>query len=316
VTSDEGIPHGLTEGVSKALAADLIPVSSLQLRPLTAIIFGRRDFSMTTIYRMMARTRLLLAVLLCLAVTVPAFAAGRSGRSGGSVYVRGYTRRDGTYVQPHYRSAPDSNFYNNWSTKGNVNPYTGQEGTKVTPPSGYGGSYGSRDNRSTLEILRDYYQQTGRIDEFNRVFGTASPDPATRAYAARAALSPATPAEIAEKIYLTDGNYLLPKLRITTNHIWDTRQIVDGELRLPEEVMNNSPYVITKVSFKVCFFKDGAKVGERLVPGYSPEREHGRETTPLQPGYSGPFVIRTPQILGSNSVSVYLESAEGMPVRK
>lgn len=59
-----------------------------------------------------------------------------------AVRVRGYTRKDGTYVAPHYRSAPDGNFYNNWSTKGNVNPYTGKAGTRVTPPPGYGrGTY-------------------------------------------------------------------------------------------------------------------------------------------------------------------------------
>ncbi|MEQ8628732.1 hypothetical protein [Ekhidna sp.] len=51
-----------------------------------------------------------------------------------SVYVKGYFRSNGTYVAPHYRSAPDGNFYNNWSTYGNINPYTGKEGTKVTPP--------------------------------------------------------------------------------------------------------------------------------------------------------------------------------------
>jgi hypothetical protein len=57
------------------------------------------------------------------------------------VYVRGYTKSNGTYVAPHYRSSPDGNFSNNWSTKGNFNPYTGKEGTRVTPPTGYGGSY-------------------------------------------------------------------------------------------------------------------------------------------------------------------------------
>lgn len=31
------------------------------------------------------------------------------------VNVRGYTRSDGTYVQPHVRSAPDGNPYNNYS---------------------------------------------------------------------------------------------------------------------------------------------------------------------------------------------------------
>jgi hypothetical protein len=49
------------------------------------------------------------------------------------VFVRGYTRRDGTYVRPHYRSNPDGNVANNWSTRGNVNPYTGQPGTRSYP---------------------------------------------------------------------------------------------------------------------------------------------------------------------------------------
>ena len=50
------------------------------------------------------------------------------------VKVRGYTRKDGTYVKPHYRSDPDGIFSNNWSTKGNINPYTGKRGTLVNPP--------------------------------------------------------------------------------------------------------------------------------------------------------------------------------------
>ncbi len=57
--------------------------------------------------------------------------------SASPVRVRGYTRKDGTYVAPHYRSSPDSSKANNWSTKGNTNPYTGKEGTKdpYTTPS-------------------------------------------------------------------------------------------------------------------------------------------------------------------------------------
>lgn len=46
-----------------------------------------------------------------------------------SVSVKGYFRKNGTYVQPHMRSSPDSNPYNNWSYPGNTNPYTG----KVAP---------------------------------------------------------------------------------------------------------------------------------------------------------------------------------------
>jgi len=34
------------------------------------------------------------------------------------------------YVQPHYRSSPNNTKSDNWSTYGNVNPYTGKVGTK------------------------------------------------------------------------------------------------------------------------------------------------------------------------------------------
>ena len=49
------------------------------------------------------------------------------------VWVNGHFRSNGTYVQPHYRSSPDGNFYNNWSTAPNVNPYTGRTGTRRSP---------------------------------------------------------------------------------------------------------------------------------------------------------------------------------------
>ena len=57
-----------------------------------------------------------------------------TGSSHSSTSVRGYTRKDGTYVAPHKRSTADGDFKNNWSTKGNQNPNTGKEGTRQTPP--------------------------------------------------------------------------------------------------------------------------------------------------------------------------------------
>lgn len=45
------------------------------------------------------------------------------------VRVDGHLRRDGAYVAPHYRSAPNHTPFDNYSTRGNVNPYTGQSGT-------------------------------------------------------------------------------------------------------------------------------------------------------------------------------------------
>lgn len=48
------------------------------------------------------------------------------------VYVAPRTNSNGSTTQGHYRSAPDGNVHNNFSTQGNVNPYTGQPGT-VSP---------------------------------------------------------------------------------------------------------------------------------------------------------------------------------------
>ncbi len=42
---------------------------------------------------------------------------------------RGYTKKDGTYVAPHMQTNPNSTKTDNWSTKGNVNPYNNKVGT-------------------------------------------------------------------------------------------------------------------------------------------------------------------------------------------
>ena len=56
---------------------------------------------------------------LLMSIAIPAFAAERVG---------GYMRRDGVYVAPHYRTKPDDSYFNNYSAKGNRNPYTGRDG--------------------------------------------------------------------------------------------------------------------------------------------------------------------------------------------
>lgn len=51
--------------------------------------------------------------------------------------VRGYTKKNGTYVAPHYKSSPNKSKFDNYSTKGNINPFNGKKGTvnpfKMTP---------------------------------------------------------------------------------------------------------------------------------------------------------------------------------------
>lgn len=50
-----------------------------------------------------------------------------------SIRVRGYLKPStGRYIAPHYRTSPNSYKWDNWSSKGNYNPFTGKRGT-VSP---------------------------------------------------------------------------------------------------------------------------------------------------------------------------------------
>jgi hypothetical protein len=44
------------------------------------------------------------------------------------VHVRSHVTKRGTYVPAHNRTSPDHTRSNNWSTRGNTNPYTGKRG--------------------------------------------------------------------------------------------------------------------------------------------------------------------------------------------
>lgn len=65
---------------------------------------------------------LVIAALLVPMLSTPAMAQK-------TVFVRGYVKADGTYVQPSARTAPNSTKTDNWSSVPNVNPYTGKAGT-------------------------------------------------------------------------------------------------------------------------------------------------------------------------------------------
>ena len=80
-----------------------------------------------------------LAVALVMSGNVGARGSNYGGKSYKSSYsfgsrsdhsVSGYTRSNGTYVPPSHATNQDSTKNNNYSTKGNVNPYTGKYGTK------------------------------------------------------------------------------------------------------------------------------------------------------------------------------------------
>lgn len=52
-------------------------------------------------------------------------------------WVNGYTRQNGTYVNPYVRSNPNSTTFDNYSTRGNVNPYSGNRGYRSPSFGGY-----------------------------------------------------------------------------------------------------------------------------------------------------------------------------------
>jgi|JFJP01.1.fsa_nt_gi hypothetical protein len=51
-------------------------------------------------------------------------------KNSGEVYVTGYVRKSGVRVKPSCRTTRNTTTKDNWSTIGNVNPYTGKKGTK------------------------------------------------------------------------------------------------------------------------------------------------------------------------------------------
>lgn len=79
------------------------------------------------------------------AIVFIAFAAMFAGTSSAQVYVNPYIDKNGEAHPGHFRTKPNSTDLDNYSTKGNINPYTGQEGTKTpryeqpayTPPPVY-----------------------------------------------------------------------------------------------------------------------------------------------------------------------------------
>jgi hypothetical protein len=78
---------------------------------------------------------LILIAMLATAACTPAFARGGSHSyssysSSGSHHVSGYTNSHGHFVQSYRATNPNHTKSDNWSTKGNYNPYTGKAGTK------------------------------------------------------------------------------------------------------------------------------------------------------------------------------------------
>ena len=75
----------------------------------------------------------------------PVISNVRSGASGNSsvVYQKGYTRSNGTYVQGHYKTVSNKTNWDNFSTRGNINTFTGSIGSRARDYTPKAYNYGS-----------------------------------------------------------------------------------------------------------------------------------------------------------------------------
>ena len=87
------------------------------------------------------------------------------------VWVSGYTRSNGTFVQGYYRTLQDHTINNNWSTVGNVNPHTGTSGT-VPRSSYYSSTYYSVPTYSSSYSSNYYSTPSYSAPTYNTTYST------------------------------------------------------------------------------------------------------------------------------------------------
>ena len=71
--------------------------------------------------------------------------------------ISGYTRSNGTYVQSHVRTMPNTTNWDNFSTKGNSNLFTGSTGYRARDYSSGAYNYGSGHTIHTGSRGGQYY---------------------------------------------------------------------------------------------------------------------------------------------------------------
>ena len=129
--------------------------------------------------------KILLSFLTFMAISVASFSQSfynpystpRSSRSSSSSnlysvptqtnpnikYQEGYQRSNGTYVQGHYKTESNTTNLDNFSTQGNINPYTLQSGTRAQDYSPDALNYGQGQIIQTGPRGGQYYiNENGR----------------------------------------------------------------------------------------------------------------------------------------------------------
>lgn len=87
----------------------------------------------------------ILLVLFLICFTQAAFAS----------YTKGYFKSNGTYVHGYHKTSPNHTKLDNYSTKGNFNPYTGKTGT-VNSYTNYNTNYSNNNSSSHKTNFYNY----------------------------------------------------------------------------------------------------------------------------------------------------------------
>lgn len=84
-----------------------------------------------------------------------------------SIYQPSYYKpTTNTYVQPHFKTTKNNTNHDNYSTKDNINPYTGVSGTKAKDYSSNANNYGGGKSIYTGPNGGQYYYN----DKNNKVY--------------------------------------------------------------------------------------------------------------------------------------------------
>lgn len=107
-------------------------------------------------------------IITILILALNTFQSKSQQKSSTDVPVKSYERRDGTTVPSHFRTTPNYTNQDNFSTKGNTNPYNGKKGT-INPDN----NRLLQENREFIEYNRSDNNPNEKI-KFFRYFPVSS----------------------------------------------------------------------------------------------------------------------------------------------
>ena len=212
---------------------------------------------------------ILTAFLLCISALLCA----------ADVSVKGYHRKNGTYVAPHVRSSPNGTSSDNWSAKGNVNPYTGKAGTKTIAEAGLTSSSISEASTSGIAsaTVSDFGRQPNQLAPvFLLAAGAGSVAAAESAPPRKEALAEA--ASLPEKELMLK---ILAKLLALEERIVAAENTQEGKLAT---LRRETQAAMNAVGKEFARIRDANPQGQSTKPNYaSPSNAESLNTKSVTP---------------------------------